>query len=388
VTTTTRLSFAFLALVVGACGPTITLSDEIDLTWDFAPSWSRFDATLHSPYVTGTQLTLHVTSSDDKEDMSGWSIRSSDPTVIAIDSTGTDTDGIVAMAHTIGAGSADLFVLDAKGKTVGHGHTEVAAPDRVELDAHAYLIMGMNDQAAVDAVRIVQGGTATYLVRYFNNDRELHGYGVLAVNAPTAITATPRTTFLQENREWLQLTASAGGDDAIEMIVDGVSHGLIATHVVAETDIANVVLIGQSEKGRKDGDWLVAYAQAYDAPGNRLFGVDYTWSIDGVQQTGDGDLYRYEYKQGMYQTVTATRGALKDSAQIQSDGGFVDSSNNIGCADAGGGGSGLGVIAMAAIVIVRRRRRYFSATTKSCAKQPASPENTPTSNASSRDFLS
>jgi hypothetical protein len=354
----TRLAFALFAFT---CGPTITLSDEIDLTWDFGPSWSRFDATLHSPYVTGTPLTLHVTSSDDKQDFSGWTISSSDSTVLAIDAVSVDSSDVIAKAHTVAAGTADLVVHDADGKEVGHGHTEVAAPDRIELDAHAYLIMAMDDQAPVDEVRIVQGGTATYLVRYFNGDRELHGFGVLGVNAPPAITATPRTTFLSESREWLQLTATAGGDAALEMVVDGVSRGTITAHVVPETDMANVVLIDQPEKGHKDGDWLVAYAQAYDAANNRLFGVDYTWSIDGVQQTGDGDLYRYEYKQGDYQTVTATRGSLADSAQIQSDAGYVDSSNNLGCADAGGGGAGVGGLVVAAIVMRRRRSGSLSA---------------------------
>jgi hypothetical protein len=345
------------ALTVVACGPTITLSDEIDITWNFGPSWSRFDATLHAPYVTGTPLTLHVTSSDDHQDFAGWSIESSDPSVIAIDSTGFDPDGIVAKAHSGSAGTASLVVYDAKHHPVGHGVAEVAAPDRVELDAHAYLIMGIDAEAPASEVRIVQGGTATYLVRYFNSGRELHGYGVLAVNAPPAITAMPRTTFLAENREWLQLTATAGGQTAIELVVNGISHGTIPALVVPETDIANVVLIGQSEKGHKDGDWLIAYAQAYDTPGNRIFGVDYTWNIDGVQQLGAGDLYRYEFRQGRSQMVTAARGSHMDSLQIQSSGGFVDSSNRLGCSAAGSGGT-LGLVGLVAIVaIVPRARR-------------------------------
>lgn len=42
-------------------------------------------------------------------------------------------------------------------------------------------------------------------MRYLRGDRELHGNGVLSIDQPAGIVATPRLTFLFENREWLTL---------------------------------------------------------------------------------------------------------------------------------------------------------------------------------------
>lgn len=201
-----------LALVGAACGPTYSMTDDIDLTWDFAPTPRRFDDNLHSPYVRGAAVTVFAHSSDDGEDLRGWSVESSDPAVFRIDGP----------------------------------------------------------------------------------------------------------------------VASGGRDLAVQ------------------------------EKGHADGDWLAALAQAYDAGGARIFGVDYAWKVDGTAQVADGDLYRYQFKAGQYAMVQAQRGAHVNAAQIQSEGGFVDSTNHVGCAAGGGGGSlvvgliGLGLVAVRRRPVTRR----------------------------------
>jgi MYXO-CTERM domain-containing protein len=127
--------------------------------------------------------------------------------------------------------------------------------------------------------------------------------------------------------------------------------------VVAEAAIADVVVLTQSEKGHKNGDWLVALAQAYDANGARIFGVDYAWNVDGTAQQADGDLYRYQFKAGKYATVRAQRGGHLDSATIQSEGGFVDSTNHVGCAAGGGGSLLVGLVGLGLVTLRRRRAR-------------------------------
>jgi uncharacterized protein (TIGR03382 family) len=349
------IQLTLLALATG-CGPEISLTDNIDLTWDFGPTFASFDSSLHTPYVKGAPVTLYVDSSDKNESLAGWTVESSDPSVFRIDDVGIDDSGhsVAAKAVAVGVGTADLAVFDAGHHHQGSGHAEVLAPDHIELDAHAYLIMGMDDQAPVDEARILEAGQGTYLVRYFNGSQELHGNGVLAVNAPAAITAQPETTFLFENREWLSLTASTPGTTSIELLADGASLGMFPVVTVPETDIASVVMLSQSEKGHKNGDWLVALAQSFDGQSRRIFGVDYTWDVDGIEQTAEGDLYRYEYKSGDYQHLHAARNGMGDSTDIQSDGGYVDSSNNIGCAATGGAGP---LVVLAALGLVRRRRR-------------------------------
>src|SRR5262245_47168581 len=99
-----------IGLVVGACGPTYSMTDDVHLTWDFALTPRRFDDNLHSPYVRGTRATLFAHSSDRGEDLRSWSIESSDPAVFAIGPSAlvaSDNDLAVA-GHAVGEGTALL----------------------------------------------------------------------------------------------------------------------------------------------------------------------------------------------------------------------------------------------------------------------------------------
>jgi MYXO-CTERM domain-containing protein len=345
-----------VALAVGACGPSYSMTDDVDLTWDFALTPWRFDDLLHSPYVRGTTVTVYASSSDDKEDLRSWSIVSSDPTVFRIDgrveSVGRD---LAVRGQAVGEGIAKLSLRDARGHEVGHGVAEVRVPDAVELDAHGSLILGRDDEAKVSEARVLAGGEATYLVRYFRDGQQLHGNGVLSVDTPAGVTATPRTSFLFENREWLTLDTTVAGTGALQMFADGVAVATVPIAMVPESEIADVVVLTESEDGRRDGEWLAALAQAYDTHGTRIFGVDYTWNVNGAMQTADGDLYRYKFKAGQYAMVRAQRGTHADVAMIQSGGGYVDSTNRVGCTAGGGGSLMVGLLGFG--LVWRRRRR-------------------------------
>jgi MYXO-CTERM domain-containing protein len=348
-----------IALGTGACTPSYTMTDDIDLTWDFTLTPSKFGDDLHSPYVRGTRVALFAHSSDKEPNFRGWSIETSDPAVFRIDDSAADPDGHGLAAHgqAVGEGTAELRLLDDRGHEVGRGLAEVRVPDRVELDAHGSLILGRDDEAAVAEARVVAGGEATYLVRYFREGRELHGNGVLTGVPPAGVTAQPRTTFLFENREWLTLGATAAGSGALQLLADQVPVASVPMVVVPESAMADVVVLTQPENGHKDGDWLAALAQAYDADGERIFGVEYAWNVNGVAQGGDGDLYRYRFKQGLFAMVQARRGEHIDGAMIQSDQGFVDSTNKIGCSAGGGGSLVVGLAALGLVGVGRRRRR-------------------------------
>jgi MYXO-CTERM domain-containing protein len=349
-----------VALVGAACGPTYSMTDDIDLTWDFGLTPRRFDDDLHSPYVRGAAVTVFAHSSDGGEDLRGWSIDSSDPAVFRIDAA-VDSGGrdLAVRGQAVGEGTAALTLRDGHGHAVGHGTAEVRLPDAIELDAHGSLILGRDDEARVAEARVLAGGAATYLVRYFQGGRELHGNGVLSADVPAGVTAEPRTTFLLEDREWLTLaTASAGtgpGSATVQLLADGVAAATLPLVVVPESAIADVVVLTEPERGHEDGDWLAALAQAYDASGARIFGVDYQWNVDGAARQGDGDLYRYRFKAGQRAMAQAQRGAHVDAAQIQSDGGFVDSTNHVGCAAGGGGSLVVGLVGLG-LVVGRRRR--------------------------------
>jgi MYXO-CTERM domain-containing protein len=344
---------------VGACGPTYTMTDDIDLTWDFTLVPRRFEDNLHTPYVRGTKVTVFAHSSDEGHSFAGWTVVSSDPEVFRVDDNALETDGRALASHgqAVGEGTAELRLLDSRGREVGSGLAEVVVPDRVEIAAHGSLILGREDEAPVTEARVVAQGEATFLVRYVRGNRELHGNGVLSVAAPAGVTPEARTSFLFENREWLTLHTSGPETGTLAVAADGVKVAELPIVVLPETAIADVVLLTQSEKGHVDGDWLVTLAQAYDGNGERVFGVDYAWNVNGVAQEGDGDLYRYQFKKGEFAMVQARRGTHTDSVMIQSEGGRVDSTNNIGCAAGGGGSLAVGLAGLGAVALGRRRRR-------------------------------
>lgn len=345
-----------LALVGAACGPTYSMTDDIDLTWDFGLTPRRFDDNLHSPYVRGAVVTVFAHSSDDGEDLGSWSIESSDPAVFRIgEAVASDGRDLAVRGQAVGEGTAALTLRDPHGHAVGHGVAEVRVPDAVELDAHGSLILGRDDEARVTEARMLAGGTATYLVRYFQGGRQLHGNGVLSAEVPPGMTAEPRTTFLLEDREWLMLHTTAVGTGTVQLLADGVAATTLPVVVVPESAIADVVVLTEPERGHKDGDWLAALAQAYDMDGTRIFGVDYQWNVNGAAQHGDGDLYRYQFKAGQPTMVQAQRGTHADSAQIQSQGGYVSSTNQVGCAAGGGGSLIVGLVGLG-LVTGRRRR--------------------------------
>jgi hypothetical protein len=349
---------AGLGLGLGACGSTYSMTDDIDITWDFGFTTSRLDDNLHTPYVRGAKVTVYAQSNDRDADFSGWSIASSAPGVFRIDDSSvadSNVHELMARGQAVAEGTAELRLLDDRGREIGHALAEVRLPDRVELEAHGSLILGRDDEAQVAEARVVAGGEATYLARYFRGEQELHGNGVLTVESPAGVIAEPRTSFLFENREWLTVRAQAVGTGGLGMVVDGMRVGSVPLAVVPESAIADVVVLTQSETGRSDGEWLVALAQAYDGGGERIFGVDYTWTVNGAAKDGDGDLYRYQFKRGAYEMVEAKRGVHTDGAMIQSDSGYVSSSNNVGCAAGGSGSLAVGLVGLG-LVRVRRRR--------------------------------
>ena len=366
----TRLALLLATCVplVAACGDQITITDSIDLTWDFDLTLDRFKNDLHEPYVRGADMAIYVTSDNDKEMYRDWQVVSDTPDVFQVSDLKTDTHSLVASGIAAAAGDATLTILDTHGDPVGEARVRVRVPDAIELDAHGYLILGRDDEAAMDELRIAEQGTATYLVKYLSNGQELHGNGVLSVEPtpgtpPPAtgapIVAVPRTSYFFEDREWITLATAAAGDQSLRFFADGATVEDRVVHTVPRTEISDVVILAESEKKRKDGDWLVLLAQAYDAAGRRIFGIDYQWNVGGTDATGMGDLYRYSFAKAVDTMVIANTQGFSDSVMIHSDSGYVSSSNGVGCAVDGGSPRGWIVPSMGllGLALVRRARR-------------------------------
>jgi hypothetical protein len=358
-----RKLFLTTLLGLGACSH-VHMTDDIDDRFDFSILSGPSDQ-LSTPYVKGTHIRIYA--NDVPKSHSDWTIESSDPGVLACEDDGLDTnansDFFSVACVAVSEGSVTMRVLDGDGKSVDEETVRVGTPDRAKLIAHGPLLINGDEQAAdVGAARILAGGTATYMVRYYEGSEELHGNGVLGANAPSDITATPETTFLFENREWLQLTTNGvPGTEAITLTADGAALPPINVITVDESALMFVDVQHSSESGVKKGDWLVALAQAYDASSQRIFGVDYHWQVSGQDQESLGDLYRYEFNRSDPQELVAAHGTMGGSTMIHSDAGFVDSTNNIGCQAApgrraaGGGALILGLVVVGYGFATRRR---------------------------------
>ena len=346
-----RAARSALRLLVGLCvclctlaaGCThVTLSDDVDLTLDFNPLTGSSGA-LNSPYVEGSAMRIYVNSSNDRERFTGWSVKSSAPDVFSVETLEINGDSKPVSAYVRGharsPGSAELQVFDDGGHQVGSDLVEVARPDEIRLLAHGQLLVGYAESdARVSDLRVLVGGTATYLARYYQKGRQLSGNGALSVPTevppiaqPVGGTAAVAQSFLFENRDWLQLSPQNSGSATIDLLVNGTPFGSFPVVAVAPGEVTSVHILTSDESGKKSGDWLVGLAQSLDAAGRDVYGVTYAWTIDGATQDSLGDLYRYQYDPRQPKMLTASFGTMAAQAFIHAQKGYVDSTNHVGC---------------------------------------------------------
>src|SRR5262249_53307627 len=138
-------------------------------------------------------------------------------------------------------------------------------------------------------------------------------------------------TFLFEDRDWLQLSPNLVGEYTVGLVVGGTHVLDLPLHAVPDTDVATVRIRGEDESHAHADEWLVALAEASDAMGQVIYGVDYHWTVDNITQLGLGDLYRYQYSPRSPKMLGAKFQDVGAEAVIHSGVGFVDSSNHLGC---------------------------------------------------------
>ena len=341
--------------LAGCAGP--YLADDIDLDFDF--SLSTRDA-LHLPYVQGTKVTLFADSTDkgQKKETPSWWLESSDSTVLRID----DQKEATANCTAVRAGSAEVRIYRRKGDPSPiHASTiTVRLPTRAALYAHGPLLIHRSeDEALSQRPKILVGGTATFLVKYFDGDQLLFGNGVLKASSPGLIDLVPKTTFFLENREWLAVTPHASGVHRVSLGVDRMSLGLEIVGA-SPSDVDHLELLGEDEGDARDGQWLAILGAAYDAQGQPILGVDFDWDLDGTRQEGEGDMYRYEHRSGQIRQLGAQFAGQRAEVMISAGEGYVWSSNQLGCstspASPRAGGSAFPILAAGAVLVLRRRR--------------------------------
>jgi hypothetical protein len=337
-----NLTVGLLATLLAGCNlHHISLSDDVDTKLTFFILASGATEGLHSPYVRGARFTLYASTDESTGSAENWQIVSSDTSVLDISSAVTGAGNQISVGATArGAGSAVIKIIDGGGHVLASEPVDVKVPDNAKIEANGPLVIGRPDSAAtVNTPSMVTSGVATFLVRWFAGGVELHGNGVLNPDS-NSVGVMPESSYLSVQRDWLQLTAPATpGNYQIGLSADGVYVTQMSIQVVPASDISSISLSGEDESHASLGTYLAVLAQAVGASGAPIYGIEYKFDVDGDNQAGFGDLYRYTYLPGTPKTLTAKMGTMSSNATIHAGTGYVDSTNNVGCSSTGASGT-------------------------------------------------
>jgi hypothetical protein len=316
----------------------VAIVDDVDVSLDWNPLDGPSDA-LHTPYVQGAQFALWVDTSK-KQSLHGWHIDTLDNSVMSVGAPvlSDDEQALSAPAVANNAGQVELHVVDSAG-AVRHIRTiEVKFPDRVDVLPHGPLLIGRPNVTSEEHPVVLHDGTATFLVQYFNGNEQLSGHGALGAVPAVDIDAHAEKTSFLEDRDWLVVDSSVGGvTQEIGVTVAGAMARMLPIETIDETALDHVQLTDEDESHASDKEWLVVLAEAFDGSQRAVHGVDFDFTANSVAQTGIGDLYRYQFAAKTPVMLQATHGAHTDGLMIHSSGGFVDSTNHLGCSSAPGG---------------------------------------------------
>jgi MYXO-CTERM domain-containing protein len=370
-----------------ACGPKIRFSDSVDREYDLRLS-ARYDDKLHSPYVAGSSFTIYAYDATEDNDLDGWRLESRNPEVLEIvdqwldrddlddsDKSKSKSDLIVARVFAASEGTAIIEVYDDNDDFVRATEIEIFQPDRIELRAAGPMFINREGSKEVPSLvdstpMVLSGGTATFLVEWFKGTQKLSGAGTLGlVSAHEAVDDLwPRLTLLNEDRDWMTVTMAAGFSAAdtvvtpIEVHANGQLVEVVDFSVVGPEAVSYLELHGETEAEAKDDQLLVVLAQAFDENDESIWGVGFDWDLDGYDEPGEGDLFRYWFRRGAWSTLGAEFYGHRTETQIQGVEGFVGSSNNnLSCLctadqDRPARGVAFGLLGLAALGLVRRRR--------------------------------
>ena len=333
---------------LGACGPKIRLSDDIDTNFDLQRS-ATYDDELHGPYVAGASFEIYAYDITEDNALDDWTIRSLDEDVIVVedveiirddldpnDDRNVKTDILVAHVTTTGPGTGTLEIVNRFDKVVRDAQVSVMQPDRFELRAAGPLFLGSDSgvPSLVDATpKIMAEGEATFLIQWFAGEQVLRGPGALDLQSAHPLVDSLRTLtrHFDEQREWAQLRFDTPADLSELATVDVYANGefvqTLDFEVVQPDAIAAIELVESGPEG--ESDLVTVLALALDDAGESIWGVAFDWDIDGRVEASEGDLFRYWYDGSVQSVLGAEFGEARGEATIAGDQGFVDSSNDI-----------------------------------------------------------
>ncbi len=396
-----RLSLSLLALIpvlTGCPQPELRFEDDLDLEYDlldfFIPD-VEYGEGLHNPYLAGSEFAIYIWDDNDVTNFKGWEARSSDPTVVEIldvDRKRFDWDGVdevypdhpfyhdddddyvmIVRVRAGAPGVAQVSAYDVTDDRVGTAEIEVAVPNQVELRPAGPVFLQRDDIVAqLDGdPMLIGGGTATFLVDWMRDGIPLAGNGTVSATSSSGLILElwGRETYYDERRDWL--TISTEEVAAAEIATVNVSvNGNLAESIdftVVGDDAIEALQLQTREQAPVwvgfEGEWIPVLASALGLDGETIHGVAFDWDLDGVEEPGEGDLFRYRFDPSVTSVLGAAYAGMRVETTVHGDQGFVDTTNNVpgscfcsaNSADSRPGVA-FGVLGLLALGMVRRRR--------------------------------
>ncbi|MFV8751726.1 hypothetical protein ACNOYE_14370 [Nannocystaceae bacterium ST9] len=389
-----------LASLTACKQPDLRFEDDLDLEYDlidfFIPD-VEYGEGLHNPYLAGAEFAIYIWDDADVTSFKGWEVRSSDPSVVEIldvDRKKFDWDGVeehypdhpffhddddddyVLVVHVRAGepGFAEIGAYDRTDDRVGVAEIEVRVPNEVELRPAGPVFLQRDDivpQLDGDPM-LIGGGTATFLVDWLRDGVPLAGDGTVTASSPDALILDTwgRETYYDEKRDWLTISTDEVAADASEpATVDVYVNGNVAESVeftIVGDDAIEALQLQSREQSAVfvgfAGEWIPVLASALGLDGETIHGVAFDWDLDGVDEPGEGDLFRYRFDPDVTSVLGAEYAGMRVETTIRGDEGFVDTTNDVPgscfCSAQGeraGGGIGLGLLSLLALGSIRRR---------------------------------
>jgi hypothetical protein len=357
--------FPLLPLVAG-CNPgrSVTMADSFDLDV-FGPH----EDDLHSPYVVGAQFQITITDTNSPTGNAyDLTLVSSNPAVLTAMPGGSVT--------ALSPGQTTLTAQDSQGNVLDSHVVTVALPDTVGIYAEGPLLIGGPDAGvALSQASIIAGGEATFLVRYFAAGTELYGNHALDPAGLGGVLATTTSASFASARDFLQVTPIMGAaGQSVTLSVGGSVLGSLPVTGVDPSVVTGISIEQQDPSSAASGDTLYLYAHAVDQTADDIYGVSFTWSANGQDESagllGEGedpaDLFFYTFNSSVSETVVASFDSFSPSTVVHGVGGAVGSTGYVGCSASGavgtGGTSAAFALALAASGMLAARRRRPSRT--------------------------
>ena len=347
----------------------VYFTDNIDLEFNWHPlRWTERPDKLHQPYVLGSSFYITVHRDHEDMDISNIHVVSTDPSVLHIEAHEADEKRVTVYCTAVGVGKSRLIAYKSENSTKEWDSVNVFVekPDDIQLHFSGAVLLDLpwSEEEVSGHLKVLTGGTATFLVRYYKGDTRLYGHGALSSSdAGDQVSVVPDTTYLFEDREWVRLTPHQDGQHKVGLYIGDDLIKQLDVYATSPAEVAYIRLEAESDKGADDEDTLGVLAIGYNSHDERIFGMEFTWKVYSREESGEGDLYKYHFSEDCETQLTAVFEGYEDQVTVYMKDGWVSSSNNLGCSltgfsDAGPSSAAAAFTFLLIMIFLALRRRY------------------------------